>query len=264
MLQHAYTLAVVVVAVTGLPGVLAAQELKPNAAAYLQRCEDHSAAFIADLRADVAELQDLRGELARKLVQCRSGTINRRITESTIGPDGRGVFPSTQAKQAAIKKAEASLATADKGIADSRRKVEASVADISHGKAIVPAPLPFNYKVGDIGAFGCSVMVTQIIDDQNMVVRGLLNEAIAEAIAKAGIRDDDTDIRVALDLVAMVRGKPTAGLSISAIIDLEHTVLEVTGKTTYTTPAGDAKTILVLEPFDLEPIKLALKQRRGR
>lgn len=159
-----------------------------------------------------------------------------------------------------IKEAKAALARTDKNCAELSVKIDARIADIENGRALCLPALPGRYKVGEVGRFAATVSVVQIIDGQTMIVRGTISSELSSALAEFN-GDGETDIRRTRSLVAWLKGRPTAGLPTGAVVDLKEAVLEVTGTKTYETTAGTTRTVLVLEPFDLEPVKAAMKVR---
>jgi hypothetical protein len=253
----------ILIAVVSLCSQVAGQELTPKAAAYLKRCEEHTASQMADVRADLQRLKELRDELATILDRRRKATLNRLAGEDAKDAKGRPVYVNSKAKQAAIKEAEKALVDADKNLADNRKLIEARAKEVVSGTLVWPADLPNNYKVGDVGRFGLVMIIEKIIDDQNMIVKASIDRQSAELLQGLGLgREGDTDVRYRGDLAACLRGKSTAGLADGGVLDLENDVLEVTGTTQYTNEAGVTKTVLVLSPFDMGPIERAIKARK--
>jgi hypothetical protein len=109
------------------------------------------------------------------------------------------------------------------------------------GFVYVPGMPNRDLKLGDMGMFPIGVVSVQIIDDENMLIEHRWDTVGTKQFSR-GTRHTQT---------LWAKGFSTKGLVDDAAM-LRDVCVEVTGTTKYDTPDGATRTVLVIEPLDLE------------
>jgi hypothetical protein len=108
------------------------------------------------------------------------------------------------------------------------------------------------------GRPGVTLIVSQIIDEENMLVDATW---IYDDFVGGPSRSDLRTVRKKIEHRVWLRGFPTAKLANGSAATIEGLV-EVTGNKTYETVLGGSDTVFVIEPFDRDKLKPYLDEKK--
>ncbi len=165
---------------------------------------------------------------------------------------GRGTILKLEEKIRGLRSGQVK----SKNSAAAIRQCEAAIAEIKSRQRVIVPTMHFPVSVGDIGRLpGVGAHVEQILGPDDMLIRCTFH---VQVVVTRHFRPESEMVTQAV--LFKLRGLPTKEFSEASDVELLQ-VFRVGRAQKYQTDEGKSASVLVIEPFDMQPVESYLRSK---